>query len=351
MTAPASPARLMAETLTMLKRLGVTDRAVFDGILRTTLESHPRYLCVWSIWEPNALDGRDRDYVNRRGHDVTGRYIPLWHRGRGAIALEANVHYETPGVGDFYLRPRRELRESVIDPYDYPIAGAHHLITSQSAPVFFAGRCVGAAGIDIAVAEIPAAADPGGAEVGEADNAVERLLNRGFVFFDRARAGTAAGGRVSYCSGRSRRLLERFVGPAPRGQLPARLRRLLAGFGSAAHAAPPAGGLTFSDGAASLLVTPFDHPSTGPGLLLAQAAGPTPPPLSARERQVLDWMAAGKTNGEIASILGISLHTVKRHVEKVLQKLRVPNRNAAVEAARPIGPSTYPAAHRDDLAC
>jgi DNA-binding CsgD family transcriptional regulator len=336
----SSPARLMADTLTMLKRLGVTDRAVYDGILRTTLESHPRYLCVWSVWEPDALDGRDRDFVGRQGHDGTGRYIPLWNRGRGAIALEPNVHYETPGVGDFYLRPRRELREAVIDPYDYPVAGAHRLIISQAAPVFFAGRCVGAAGIDIAVAEIPAAgARRAEEDRGDGDNAVESLLDRGFVFLSK-------GGRVTYCSTRSRRLLERFVGPTPRGRLPARLHDLLA-----PGAAPSS--LTFSRDHAALHITRFDHPSTGPGLLLAERAraAPRPVSLSPREREVLDWMTAGKTNAEIAAILGISLHTVKRHVEKVLQKLGVPNRHAAIGAAAGIGPSTYRPAGRDDLAC
>ena len=345
---PSSPARLMADTLTMLKRLGVTDRAVYDGILRTTLASHPRYLCVWSVWEPDALDGRDRDFVNRQGHDGTGRYIPLWNRGCGAIALEPNVEYETPGVGDYYLRPRRELREAVIDPYDYPIAGAHRLIISQAAPVFFAGRCVGAAGIDIAVAEIPAAGmtrDNGakgrGDSDADADNAVESLLDRGFVFLCE---GAGGHDRVTYCSRRSRRLLERFVGPAPRGRLPTRLQRLLE-----PGAAPSS--LTFRLHHAALQVTPFDHPSTGRGLLLAEHAGAAPLPLSTREDEVLTWMTAGKTNAEIAAILGISLHTVKRHVEKVLQKLGVPNRQAAIGAATGIGRSTYRAAALRDLAC
>jgi DNA-binding CsgD family transcriptional regulator len=352
--APPGPARLMADTLTMLKHLGVTDRAVFDGILRTTLASHPRYLCVWSIWEPNALDGRDRDFVNRQGHDGTGRYIPLWNRGRGAIALEPNVHYETPGVGEYYLRPRREMREAIIDPYDYPVAGARRLITSQAAPVFFAGRCVGAAGIDIAVDEIPAAEPTGEAgdnsENHPQDNPIEQLLDRGFVFLDHG-----GGSCVSYCSGRSRRWLERFVGPWGRGQLPRRLQQRLRPAVDHEAASNP---LVFARAGATLVITPFDHASTGPGLLLERrAAAPGaswPAALSSRERQVLDWMTAGKTNGEIAVILGISLHTVKRHVEKVLKKLGVPNRNAAAGAARPgraIGPSTYPADGQDGLVC
>lgn len=329
----SSPARLLADTLAMLKRLGVTERPVFDGILRTTLESHPRYLGVWSVWEPDALDGRDRDFVNREGHDGTGRYIPFWNRGTGAIAVEPNVFYETPGVGEFYLRPRREGRQSVIEPYDYPVAGARRFITTQVAPIFHAGACVGAAGIDIAVEEIPTVAHHP-----DDENPVETLLHRGFVFL--------AGGRVSYCSARSRRLLARFVGPSAAGELPAALRKMLdAGRDSATPAA-----FTFASRGAELVVRPFEHSSTGPGLLLVErkSAAAVAAPLSAREHQVLEWMTHGKTNAEIATILGISLHTVKRHVEKILQKLGVPNRSAAVLT---IGPATYPDRAPDPLAC
>jgi DNA-binding CsgD family transcriptional regulator len=335
--APSSPARLLADTLAMLKRLGVTDRRVFDGILRTTLESHPRYLGVWSVWEPNALDGRDRDFVNRQGHDDTGRYIPFWNRGCGSIAVEPNVHYETPGVGEFYLRPRREGRETVIDPYDYPVAGARRFITTQVAPVFFEGGCVGAAGIDIAVEEIPSVSH----DLAD-DNPVETLLRRGFVFLD--------GPRVSYCSARSRRLLARFLGEAPAGQLPRPLRGLL----EAVEEAPAQPSLSFAREGSELTVRPFAHSSTGRGLLLVERPAPLglSAPLSAREQDVLGWMTQGKTNAEIATILGISLHTVKRHVEKILQKLGAPNRSAALSMAlHEIGPATYPPRVPDPLAC
>lgn len=54
--------------------------------------------------------------------------------------------------------------------------------------------------------------------------------------------------------------------------------------------------------------------------------------LSPREAEVLEWIAAGKTNAEIAIILGISPHTAKHHVAKVIAKLGVENRGAAMRA-------------------
>jgi DNA-binding CsgD family transcriptional regulator len=56
--------------------------------------------------------------------------------------------------------------------------------------------------------------------------------------------------------------------------------------------------------------------------------------LTPRETQVAHWAAQGKTNGEIAIILGISPLTVKTHVERILAKLGVENR-VALAALRP----------------
>jgi transcriptional regulator EpsA len=51
--------------------------------------------------------------------------------------------------------------------------------------------------------------------------------------------------------------------------------------------------------------------------------------LSERERDVLRWIKAGKTNQEIGLILAISPMTVKNHVQKILRKLNVSNRAQA----------------------
>ena len=61
----------------------------------------------------------------------------------------------------------------------------------------------------------------------------------------------------------------------------------------------------------------------------------TASPLTRRERQVLAFVAAGRSNREIASELVVSHHTVHRHVANILRKLGEPTRAAAaVRAAR-----------------
>src|SRR6266540_1236842 len=52
--------------------------------------------------------------------------------------------------------------------------------------------------------------------------------------------------------------------------------------------------------------------------------------LTARERQILAWVARGKTNPEIAELLWIAPTTVRKHLEHVYAKLGVRTRTAAV---------------------
>ena len=52
-----------------------------------------------------------------------------------------------------------------------------------------------------------------------------------------------------------------------------------------------------------------------------------------REAEVLRWVAAGKTNQEIATILGLSARTVAKHLERMYPRLGVENRTAAAARA------------------
>jgi two-component system response regulator DesR len=61
------------------------------------------------------------------------------------------------------------------------------------------------------------------------------------------------------------------------------------------------------------------------------------PLLTGREREVLDLIAAGSTNREIAERLFLSPHTVKEHTSAVYRKLHARNRAEAVQRAQRMG--------------
>jgi DNA-binding CsgD family transcriptional regulator len=84
------------------------------------------------------------------------------------------------------------------------------------------------------------------------------------------------------------------------------------------------------------------------GLWAGRRLTPGPPPaafarneaairslgLSPRECEILDLLASGQSNKEMARALGISPNTVKTHIARVYEKLEVQRRVQAIETAR-----------------
>jgi RNA polymerase sigma factor (sigma-70 family) len=66
---------------------------------------------------------------------------------------------------------------------------------------------------------------------------------------------------------------------------------------------------------------------------LPGVAGPAIASLSRREREVLELVAAGASNQEIARELVITVSTVKRHLSNVYAKLNVQSRTQAIAKA------------------
>ena len=93
----------------------------------------------------------------------------------------------------------------------------------------------------------------------------------------------------------------------------------------------------FSAGIAQRLVQYFT------GLPVAGPAGPAFPQLSEREREVLELISRGLSNGAIAERLVLSPKTVRNHVSHVFAKLQVADRAQAIITARDAGFGTPPA--------
>ncbi len=90
-----------------------------------------------------------------------------------------------------------------------------------------------------------------------------------------------------------------------------------------------AGGSVFGPSVANRLLSRLAHPSP--------AGEPAFPELTARERQVLDLVAAGHANPAIAARLGVSGKTVGNHLSSIFAKLHLKGRSHAIVIARDAG--------------
>jgi two-component system response regulator DesR len=78
--------------------------------------------------------------------------------------------------------------------------------------------------------------------------------------------------------------------------------------------------------------------AVGLGMTMFSPTSEQPAPLlSEREQEVLDLIAGGSTNREIAQRLFLSPHTVKEHTSALYRKLQARNRAEAVQRAQRIG--------------
>ncbi len=105
---------------------------------------------------------------------------------------------------------------------------------------------------------------------------------------------------------------------------------------AAAARAAGASGFVSKDMEAAEIATAVRMVGLGMTMFSPKAEQPAPL-LSEREREVLDLIAAGSTNREIAEQLYLSPHTVKEHTSALYRKLRARNRAEAVQRAQRIG--------------
>jgi methyl-accepting chemotaxis protein len=120
----------------------VPSRDVLNGMIRNVAGTYDDVLGVWTVWEPNALDGMDDQYVNEgEGHDSTGRFIPYWNKV-GGLHLEPCSTYEDPAHNSWYADPLNSGEETVLPPFLYEI-----------------GRSVAVVGSDLSVAFLQEIAD------------------------------------------------------------------------------------------------------------------------------------------------------------------------------------------------
>jgi len=144
----------MVETVLAQRARGDTpDRASLANVIGEQLHAHPEWLGKSTMWEANAFDGKDAEFVNSEAHDGTGRYMSYWAWQDGKPQQSTMTDYtETPsGSGNWYMVPSRDKLPLVSEPYAYDIGGKQVLMSTLSTPIVENGTFLGVFTVDFSL--------------------------------------------------------------------------------------------------------------------------------------------------------------------------------------------------------
>ena len=139
----------VAPVVSNLAQTSKDPRSEIMQALVGVLSSNDSISGIWSCWEPNALDGKDRFYANTRDHDETGRYIPYISKNGSTLKYQALTGYDDPVTGDYYQGAKTRGKPHITDPFYYTIGDEKVLLYTITVPILKNGEVVGAVGADI----------------------------------------------------------------------------------------------------------------------------------------------------------------------------------------------------------
>lgn len=138
----------LGETLLTVQASGKADRELMGLLLKEFLEKNLAYQGVWVVWEPQAFDNRDSEFVGHPYSGEDGSLAMYWYQGTtGKVEVTGvNVRNET-----FYTIPKQTRTLTLIEPYIDPAAQPPVLMTTVTLPLIRDNKVLGVFGIDIAL--------------------------------------------------------------------------------------------------------------------------------------------------------------------------------------------------------
>ncbi|MGL4731879.1 MAG: methyl-accepting chemotaxis protein [Clostridium sp.] len=125
------------------------------NLLKEILKKNDTILGIYTIWEPNAFDGKDKEYVNKVGSNSDGVFAPYLVKEGEKILTDACSGFEAEGVADYYTTPKKTKKACLTEPYKSSLGKNEALITSMSVPIVNdKGVFLGVIGVDISLGKL-----------------------------------------------------------------------------------------------------------------------------------------------------------------------------------------------------
>lgn len=133
------------------KKSGNTGREQVIELLIDRLKRNPDIQNVYTVWEPDAFDGKDKRYAGKEGYDDTGRFALSLIRNGDQILLQTAKDYDKDGAGDYYLIPKKTKKPVLTEPHIWNSPNGKSLpVASIILPILDdAGNFTGIVGADI----------------------------------------------------------------------------------------------------------------------------------------------------------------------------------------------------------
>nr|WP_321501633.1 methyl-accepting chemotaxis protein [uncultured Dethiosulfovibrio sp.] len=127
-----------------LREAGAT-REHYHSLLKSTLDGDPFIFGLYTVWEPDKLDGDDDSNRDRPCHNEDGRYAPWVARSNGKAAIQpctAEGGYLKPG--GFYLSIKDSKKASIFPPSTWTFEGSKVTVVDYGIPIIHKGEFLGA---------------------------------------------------------------------------------------------------------------------------------------------------------------------------------------------------------------
>ena len=128
------------------------EREHVDTMLQSVLKQNENIVGVYTCWQPDAFDNKDKYYENEPGHGKTGRFSPYWYRNRyGLIDVEPLIHEEGEDSNSLGISHKEIKQPFVTGPHIHTIDGKEDLVVSLVVPVLLKDKFYGIVGIDLGI--------------------------------------------------------------------------------------------------------------------------------------------------------------------------------------------------------
>jgi methyl-accepting chemotaxis protein len=126
-------AKTLAEIMNAYESVPVGERrSRYNGIILGIMESNPNFMGMFSVWQPDVLEGRDANYAGLPGTDASGRYMPWYSRNSGILAQHSLAEYQ---LYDDVIQNIGRTDPVMSDPYFTTVLGKQVLVMRLCYPI------------------------------------------------------------------------------------------------------------------------------------------------------------------------------------------------------------------------